>query len=38
MEIRTTKLTDNLYVLEGAGGNVAAFTSWRRHIAVTSRK
>ncbi|MGH9879949.1 MAG: hypothetical protein ACRD6N_00835, partial [Pyrinomonadaceae bacterium] len=25
MEIKTTKLTDNVYLLEGAGGNVAAF-------------
>jgi glyoxylase-like metal-dependent hydrolase (beta-lactamase superfamily II) len=37
MEIKTTKLTENLYVLEGAGGNVAAFV-WEEGVLLVDDK
>jgi glyoxylase-like metal-dependent hydrolase (beta-lactamase superfamily II) len=37
MEIRTVKLADNLYVLEGAGGNVAAFI-WEEGVLLVDDK
>jgi len=37
MEIKTIKLTDNLYVLEGAGGNVAAFV-WDDGVLLVDDK
>src|SRR5262249_48324425 len=37
MEIKTIKLTDNLYVLEGAGGNVAVFV-WAEGVLLVDDK
>ena len=37
MAIKTIKLTDNLYVLEGAGGNVAAFV-WDEGVLLVDDK
>jgi cyclase len=37
MEIRTVKLTDRLYVLEGAGGNVAVFV-WDQGVLLVDDK
>ena len=37
MEVKTIKLTDNLYVLEGAGGNVAAFF-WDEGVLLVDDK
>lgn len=37
MEIKTTRLTDSLYVLEGAGGNVAAFV-WDDGVLLVDDK
>lgn len=37
MEIRTTRLTDNLYVLEGAGGNAAVFV-WDKGVLLVDDK
>ncbi|MGH9361603.1 MAG: MBL fold metallo-hydrolase, partial [Thermoanaerobaculia bacterium] len=37
MELKTTKLTDNLYVLEGAGGNVAVFV-WDDGVLLVDDK
>src|SRR5215813_3267308 len=37
MEIKTIKLTDNLYVLEGAGGNVAVFV-WDEGVLLVDDK
>jgi glyoxylase-like metal-dependent hydrolase (beta-lactamase superfamily II) len=37
MEIKTIKLTDNVYVLEGAGGNVAAFV-WDEGVLLVDDK
>jgi cyclase len=37
MEIKTTRLADNLYVLEGAGGNVAAFV-WDEGVLLVDDK
>ncbi|MGH8251980.1 MAG: MBL fold metallo-hydrolase [Steroidobacteraceae bacterium] len=36
-EIKTTRLADNLYLLEGAGGNVAAFT-WNEGVLLVDDK
>lgn len=37
MEIKTTRLTDDLYVLDGAGGNVAAFV-WDQGVLLVDDK
>lgn len=37
MDINTIKLTDNIYVLEGAGGNVAAFV-WDDGVLLVDDK
>ena len=37
MEIKTTKLGDNVYLLEGAGGNVAAFV-WDEGVLLVDDK
>ena len=37
MEVKTTRLTDGLYVLEGAGGNVAAFV-WDDGVLLVDDK
>lgn len=37
MEIKTSKLSDNLYLLEGAGGNVAAFV-WDEGVLLVDDK
>lgn len=37
MQIKTTKLTDNIYLLEGAGGNVAAFI-WDEGVLLVDDK
>lgn len=37
MEIKTAKLTDNLYVLDGAGGNVAVFV-WEEGVLLVDDK